>query len=188
MSGTAPSPHALRVSDLPQNAQTAFEIVPKADALGALAAELDLDGLRKLRFVGTLSALGKADWQLEAQLGATVVQPCGVTLEPVTTRIDTDVRRQFVRDYVEPDAPEVEMPEDETIEPLGMWIDPHAVMVEALSLALPAFPRAEGAELGELVVTEPGAQALRDADLKPFAGLAALKAQLDDSEEDDTDT
>ena len=180
MSGTAPSKTAFRVSDLSQNADTAFEIVPDTTALSDLAAMLGLDGLRKLRFAGAVAAQGKADWSLRGRLGATVVQPCGVTLAPVTTRIDVDVTRLFLRDYEEPNAPEVEMPEDETIEPLGQWIDPHAVMIEALSLEIPEFPRAADAELGEVVATEPGKQALRDADLKPFAGLAALKAQLDD--------
>lgn len=178
MSRTAPSTTALRVSDLPQNARTGFELVPKPSELTAFAQMLDLSGLRKVRFEGTLAAFGQADWVLEARLGATVIQPCGVTLEPVTTRIDVDVRRMFVRDHVEIDAPEAEMPEDDTIEALGQWIDPQAVMIEALSLEIPQFPRAEGVALGETVVTEPGAAPLRDADLKPFAGLSALRDQL----------
>ncbi|MEL7126817.1 MAG: DUF177 domain-containing protein [Pseudomonadota bacterium] len=182
MSGSAPSAHALRVSDLPQNAETAFEIVPDAATLAELAQTLGLDGLRKLRLSGTVSGQGKADWVLQARLGATVVQPCGVTLAPVTTRIDTEVRRLYLRDYEEPEAPEVEMPEDETIEPLARWIDPEAVMIEALSLEIPEFPRASDAAMGEVVATEPGKQALRDADLKPFAGLAALKTQMGDKE------
>ena len=182
MSGSAPSARALRVSDLPQNASTAFEIVPDRSELDAMAHALGLDGLRKVRFAGAVTAQGKADWTLRAKLGATVVQPCGVTLAPVTTRIDVDVSRLFLRDHEEPDAPEVEMPEDETVEALGAWIDPEAVMIEALSLEIPPFPRADAAELGAVVLTEPGGQALRDADLKPFAGLAALRAQLDEDE------
>ena len=182
MSGPAPSARALRVSDLPQNASTAFEIVPDRSELATMAHALGLDGLRKVRFAGAVAAQGKADWTLRAKLGATVVQPCGVTLAPVTTRIDVDVSRLFLRDHEEPDAPELEMPEDETVEALGAWIDPEAVMIEARSLERPQFPRAADAELGEVVITEPGGQALRDADLKPFAGLAALRAQLDEDE------
>ena len=36
------------------------------------------------------------------------------------------------------------MPEDDTIEKLGREIDLAAVMIEALSLALPLYPRADG--------------------------------------------
>lgn len=185
MSASPPSAQALRVSDLPQNSQTAFEIVPDSAALSGLAKMLGVDALRKLRFSGVVGAQGTSDWRLDGQLGATVVQPCGVTLAPVTTRIDVPVTRLYLSDYVDPDAPEVEMPEDETIEPLGPWIDPEAVMIEALSLAIPEYPRAAGAALGETVLTEPGAQPLRDADLKPFAGLAALRSQLENDSDSD---
>ena len=184
MSAPAPSARALRVSDLPQNASTAFEIVPDASELAAMAQALGLDGLRKVRFAGAVAAQGKADWALRARLGATVVQTCGVTLAPVTTRIDVDVSRLFLRDHEEPDAPEVEMPEDETVEALGQWIDPEAVMIEALSLAVPDYPRAEGVALGETVLAAPGVEPLTDDALRPFAGLADLKSKLEGGDDD----
>ena len=180
MTKTRLSRSALRVADLAQNAATGFEIVPGGDVLKAIADELDLTGLRKLRFVGELRAHGGADWQLSAALGATVTQPCGVTLAPVTTRIDVSVRRLFLRDHeIEPDAPEMEMSDDDEIEALGVWIDPEAVMIEALSLALPDYPRAPGVALGETVLTEPGKTPLTDEALRPFAGLADLRSRLD---------
>ena len=72
------------------------------------------------------------------------------------------------------------MPEDESIEQLGSHIDPWAVMVEALALAVPDYPRADDAPaLGEFVVTEPGKTPMREQDTKPFAGLAGLRDKLD---------
>ncbi len=150
----------------------------------ALAVALDLTGLRKLRFEGQIAGHGATDWLLTGDLGATVTQPCAVTLAPVTTRIDVPVRRLYVRDFEEIDAPEAEMPEDDEVEPLGAWIDPEAVMIEALSLAIPDFPRADGAELGETVLTEPGVDPLTDEAAKPFAGLADLKSRLEGGEKD----
>ena len=180
MSKSQPSRSALRVAELAQNTATAFEIVPAADDLKAIAKALDLAGLRKLRFAGELCARGGADWLLSAQLGATVTQPCGVTLVPVTTRIDVPVRRVFEHNRATgTDAAEMEMPQDDETEPLGAWIDPEAVMIEALSLALPDYPRAPGAELGETVLTEPGKTPLTDEALRPFAGLAGLWARRD---------
>ena len=44
-----------RVADLAQNSATAFEIVPKEAQLKAIAKELGLDGLRKMRFKGDRS-------------------------------------------------------------------------------------------------------------------------------------
>ncbi|MBQ0715694.1 MAG: DUF177 domain-containing protein [Sulfitobacter litoralis] len=181
MSRTPPSPTALRVAELSQNAQTPFSLRPDADSLRKIAEELDLSALRKLSFEGRLKALGRSDWQLEARLGATVVQPCVVTLEPVQTRIDVDVTRLFVQDYEEPEETEVEMAEDDCTEPLGAWIDPAVVMIEALALEIPEYPRADGAELGQAVYTKPGEAPMTDEDARPFAGLANLKDQLKDS-------
>jgi uncharacterized metal-binding protein YceD (DUF177 family) len=97
-----------------------------------------------------------------------------VTLEPVTTMVAEVVTRTYLADYQMPDGEEVEIPEDDSQEPLGEVIDAAHVAMEALSLALPLYPRAPGVELGEVVVAPQGAAPLRDADLKPFAGLAAL--------------
>ena len=131
------------------------------------------------RFEGRIVPFGGSDWQLEGHLGATVVQPCVVTLDPVTTRIETEVLRRYVLDHAEPEEPEVEMPEDDTVEPLGSWIDPGQVMMEALALAIPDYPRKEEVALGEMVHTEPGKKAMTDEEAKPFAGLAALRDALE---------
>lgn len=179
------SPHRLRLGDLPERRPTPFEIVPDAAALESIAAHLDLLGLRKLRFAGTLAPQGRADWELKALLGATVVQPCGITLAPVQTRIDTKVARSYLADFPEaPEGEEIEMPEDVDAEPLPRVVDLEAVMIEALSLALPAWPRAEGANLEETVVTEPGAAPLTAEAARPFAGLAALRDKLGKSEDE----
>lgn len=169
---------AFRVADLPQNAPTVFDLRPGAPEMRELAEALGLLDLRKLRLAGDIRASGRSDWRLRAHLGATVVQPCVVTLEPVTTRIDIPVTRLFTADLPEPDAPEVEMPEDDDAEPLGKLIDPATVMAEALALALPQYPRGDGVELGEAVFTEPGQAPMRDEDARPFAGLAGLRDKL----------
>lgn len=179
MAKTQPSRSALRVSDLAQNSATRFEITPETGVMRAIADELELSSVRKMRFVGEIRAQGSADWVLTGTLGATVIQPCAVTLAPITTRIDTPVSRTFLRDFDEDEeSPEVEIPEDDSIEPLGAWIDPEAVMIEALSLATPDYPRAPGVELGEMVLTEPGKAPLTDEAARPFAGLADLQAKL----------
>ena len=78
---------------------------------------------------------------------------------------------------------EVEMPEDETIDPLGEQIDLWAVMTEALALALPAYPRADRAELETDSAIPPGAAPIEEEETKPFAALADLKKKLEDKGE-----
>ena len=78
-----------------------------------------------------------------------MVQPCVVTLEPVTTRIDQPVRRIWLPDAGRPAAEVVvEADADDEPEPLGERIDLGLVATEALALAMPAYPRKPGAALG----------------------------------------
>lgn len=152
------------------------EIAPDAAGRAAVAAELGLVAVRKLRLEGRLVPEGRADWRLDATLGASVVQDCVVTLAPVPSRIDEPVRRRYLQDLPEPGPGEVEMPDDE-VEALPNALDLGAVMLEALALALPPYPRAPGAELGELVVTEDGAEPLTAEAARPFAGLRRALGQ-----------
>ncbi len=179
-----PYSHPIRPDRLPERAATPFELVPGADARAAIAEALDLIAVRKLRFAGTLAPLGARDWELTADLGATVVQPCVVTFEPVTTRIDERVERRYLAEPLPlPEGDEIEMPEDDTVEALPETLDLGAVMIEALSLALPLYPHAEGVDRVEVSVTEPGKDAMTDDETKPFAGLAALREKLSDKDE-----
>jgi len=184
MSDLPPSASALRVSDLPRQRSHAIALTLDRAQMAELADDLALSALRKLSLKGTLAAHAARDWRLEAHLGATIVQPCGITLDPVTTRIDTPVFRLFQAEPESYSEAEMEMPEDDTVEPLGRWIDPMAVLREALMLALPLYPRKEGAALGESLHTAPGVAPLRDEDARPFAGLAGLRDQLSRDEGD----
>lgn len=172
----------IRVADLKPARPLTVRFTPDAAQMKEIADLLGLDGLRKMTMTGELKAVGRSDWQLKGHLGATVIQPCVVTLTPVTTRLEEDILRTFVSDWQEPEDSEFEMPEDDTTEPLAEVIDIQRIALEALSLALPAYPRAEGAELGETVFSEPGTDPMSDEDAKPFAALAALKNKMNEPE------
>lgn len=181
---TENSPHILITSELPKRKPTRFDVALDADLALRVANDLRISGLRKCRLQGQIAPVGARDFQLTAQLGATVTQPCVVTLEPVSTRIDT----QFTRRY-SPDAQpefgegEYEMPQDDTLEPLTPQIDLLALLQEELALALPLYPRKDAQDFDGLAVAEKGIAPLRDEDLRPFAGLAALRDKLTKGDE-----
>ncbi|MCK8462660.1 DUF177 domain-containing protein [Aliiroseovarius sp. S1339] len=179
-SGNAlPFKHPIRPADLSTKRVTEFELVPSQADCDAIARDLGIVGLRKLRFTGALKPLDRRDWQMTADLGATVTQECVVTLDPVTTRIDDKIERRWLQHLSEPsDDDEVEMPEDDSVEPLTDVIDLGLVMIEALALALPLYPRVEGAEVQASVFAETGTKPLTDDDVKPFAGLSELRDKL----------
>ncbi|WP_246082401.1 YceD family protein [Rubellimicrobium rubrum] len=168
--------HPVRLSDPGQRQAIPFSLNPEAEDRARIARYLGIPGLRKLRFAGRLTPQGRQDWRLEADLGATAIQECVVTLAPVTSRVDEHVVRRYLADVTPPDTGESEMPDDDTIEELPQSLDLVEVMAEALALALPPYPRAEGVELGEVVITAPGSQPMTEEKAKPFAALRdALK-------------
>jgi len=173
----------LRIADLATRKPTRFKLLPDAAARDALASVLNISEIRKLRLEGQIAPQGGKDWHLTAELGATVVQPCVITLAPVVTRIDESLTRSFVANFEVPDSGEIEMPEDDSVEPIPEVLDLDALLAEALSLALPGFPRAEGAELGQALYAQDGATPMTDDDAKPFAGLGALRDQLAQKDE-----
>lgn len=178
--------HVLRLADLSSRRETEVVLEPGPEARAAIAAELGLRELRKFRVAARLAPQGRSDWMLTGDLGATVVQDCVVTLAPVVTRIDEPLTRLYLAGFATPEGgTEVEMPEDDSAEPLPATLDLYDVALEALSLALPAWPRAEGVGLDQSVFAEPGVEPMTDDEAKPFAGLAALRAKLGAGDPDD---
>jgi len=176
-------PSQVRVADLSARRDNRFDLSLDSDDLIEIARVLGIVGVKKIFFKGTILSEGKRDWRLKADLGATVVQSCVISLAPVTTRIDTRIERRFVADFSDDvQDEEVEMPDDDNVEGIPDIIDLKQVMTESLALGLPDYPRAPDAELGESAFTAPGQEPLRDKDLNPFAGLAGLKKKLENED------
>lgn len=168
----AQQPERLRVAHLNPRSPNPFRLAPDAGRMAAIAGELGIDALSALVFQGELRAEGGEAWTLTGRLRARVTQPCVVTLKPVKTSLDEAVERRYSPHLRPPEGDEIEMP-DETLEPLGQFIDLAAVMIEELALALPEYPRAPDAEL-EPAPTEPVADTRR-----PFAALDRLLRERD---------
>ena len=162
----------VRLDDKRSRTARHLRYEPTGEALDRLVAEFELLGLRKAALTAELTPEGSRDWALTGRLGATVVQPCVVTLQPVTTRIEAPFERIYVDGLPEAKAgEEIEMPEDDRIEARPSVLHLDQLFAEVLALELPAFPRADGAEL-------PATVAESDEKPNPFAVLAQLKSTL----------
>lgn len=184
---SADNPEFARVVDASRLRATTpfeFDVSPtpeEAEALGRLMGALEI---RKMRFRGRLIPAAGGAWRLEGELGATAVQTCVATLEPVSTRVDATVRRLYAPDVaVARDGAEFlvsELEDDDEAEPLGDRIDLGQAAIEALVLALPAYPRKADAAPVMATSAPPGAKPLGEAEVKPFAALAALRSKMDE--------
>lgn len=173
-----PRPNRFRTGGLSPRKPTRFSYRPGAGERAALADSLGLLALYQLDLTGEITPTGRDELVLTARLTARADQACIVSLAPVPVEIAEPVRRRFVAGLEEATGEDVQMPEDETVEPMPDEIDLAEIAAEALTLALPLYPRAPGAEFGQAVHAAEGVQPLADADLKPFAGLAGLADRL----------
>lgn len=171
-------PVVLRVAGLSGRKPTRFRFAPEATMRAKIAQDLDLLDLPALMMSGEITPEGRGDFRLEARLTARAVQACAITLAPVPARVNEPLVRRYLAAFEYPIADEAEIPQDDTTEPLPEVIDLAMVATEALALALPLYPRAEGAALGAQVFAPPGVEPLADDVLKPFAGLAGLAKTL----------
>ena len=174
----APRPTRFRTGGLSPRKPTRFNYRPDAGDKAALADDLGLIALHRLELTGEIRPAGRDELVLEATLTAVVDQACSVTLAPVPAQVSELVRRRYVAGLESPEGEEVEMPEDDSVEPMPEVIDLAEIAAEALALALPLYPRAPGAEFAEGLHAAEGVTPLTDADLKPFAGLQGLAAKL----------
>ncbi len=185
MQNSAPAfSRIVRFRRISKAAEYEFSESPTEEELRNIAKVLDVLSVRKMRFAGRLIPLDNGGWMLEAALGTTVTQACVITLEPVRTRIDLEIRRQYLPDLDEPMAEiDISIEDEDDIEPLETELDLGLVAMEALALALPDYPKIEGATLDEsLFSADDGASGTEEAE-RPFAGLAALKDKLENNGE-----
>ncbi len=180
----APMQHLLEVATLSRAVETSFDLQPDRAMLDRIAEYLGLETLSALRFKGQIQPRRKENWRIDARLTAVLEQACVITLAPVPEKIDEQITRALIPAHQVPDTDEAEIElgaEDgpDTFEDL---IDIAAVALEQLALALDPYPRAKGAELKSDTFAAPGVAPLSDADLKPFAKLAALKQQLENKD------
>jgi uncharacterized metal-binding protein YceD (DUF177 family) len=120
----------------------------------------------------TLRRLSPSRFSYAAQLKAQVVQPCVVTLEPVTQSLEEEFTRELHLTHATRRRPElVELTpgagEDEAPEEIeSPRYDVAGPVLEEFSLAIDPYPRASG------VAYEPPT---KEMPASPFAALAKLK-------------
>ena len=170
----------LELRHLVQNRGVNFNLNFSEALILSVTQQHKLIKLQKPSFFGTILPLAQGDWVLSGMLGASIEQPCSITLLPVRTRIDTQVTRNF-RKLLLPlskTTHDTEYTRDDNEEQLHQIIDIYCIFCEALSLELPDYPRTKDVVATIIDYGPPGTEALTDATAKPFAVLAGLKDKM----------
>ena len=176
-----PFSHPLRVATLSAAKPTGFDLRPDAATLAKIAGFLGIRGLQEMRFRGEIAGEEDDNWVVTGRLTAHTSQDCVVTLEPVLQRIDETVRRVYVPED-DADALDVDFDPDaeDEFDVFDDAIDIAALAIETIALSLDPYPRKSEARIETTTFSAPGIAPIQDEDLKPFAGLAALRDKLAD--------
>lgn len=168
---------ALRVSSLGEAGERVRAKAEPAE-LTALAARFGVPEVRRLEVDAQLRPEGEG-WRVDGVARARLVQTCVVTLEPVVQRLEERFSRRLEPGAPPPDLTDLDPDEEEDPpEPLRETIDPAEMAAEAIALAIDPYPRAPDVDFEGARAAPPGAEALEETAVKPFAGLAALRGKL----------
>ncbi|QQS12586.1 MAG: DUF177 domain-containing protein [Rhodospirillales bacterium] len=158
-----------------------LRIEPGETERAALARRFALSAVTSMSATTRLDQGAGGMWRVRGRLLARVVQPCGITLEPVEQAIDDTFDLRFGEAAEELDRATGELVIDadgEAPEPLeGDELDLGAVVADQLGLAIDPFPRKAGARLEDVL---PAARE-EDPAAGPFGVLRALRRREPDS-------
>lgn len=140
-----------------------------AELLGITSIEALDATMKAVKFRGGI--------RVEGRLKARITQPCVITFEPVHQQIDEPIDRVFlpganIDDGVEAGNKEifVDLENDDPPDPLdGPELDLAPLVTETLALAIDPYPRAPGASVDDLGLTEDSAK------VSAFDALRSLK-------------
>lgn len=180
MVSAAPEPlefsRVVSVEALPRaGLELEFEADPQERA--ALARRFDLEALEKLVAVARLTPRADREVRLVVTFDADVVQSCVVTLEPVAIRLSEGFEVAFapLAEGVGEDEVVIDVEAEEPPEPLVEdRIDVGEMVAQHLAMVIEPYPRAPGAETGDLLSGESDSGEAAPS-IGSFAELARLK-------------
>lgn len=173
------SSRIIRLKDTPKAQTISFDVAFTCNEMETAATILSANAVHRMRLQGTLKPKDTEDWMLEANIRATVIQDCVVTLNPVKTRIDNTITRLYSANHaLQGEGSVSEMNPDEWIDPLCDEINLMDITIEALALTLPDYPKKPNAALDQSIFAAPGIPPMTNEDVKPFASLSELRDKL----------
>jgi len=156
----------IDVQTLPPTGALQGRLEASADERAELATRFGFLELQSLHADLRIVQVAKGSWDVRGKLLAEVVQPCGVTGEPVAESVDFDLEERYVQAVGSEDEIVVDLDEAEPLD--SGRIDLGEMVAQTLALAVTPWPRSKDAP--------ERFQAGEDERPHPFAGLASLKS------------
>jgi uncharacterized metal-binding protein YceD (DUF177 family) len=172
--------NVIELCNLVANRKANFKLEFTQKFGNLIKSQLNILDVQKVKFLGTLAPLGKGDWRLTGIIGASIEQSCSITLDPVVTRVESKVLRNFRRTanagLINPNHDETII--DDSDEIFNKTIDLENIFYEELSLLLPDYPKKENIKHQKTDYGPPGVSPITDKTSKPFSVLSDFKDRL----------
>ena len=163
---------------------TGKTVTHQADAqtLAALAERFSVEAVEGLRYDAVLMPMAGGCLQATGKVEGRVQQICGVTLEPMWTEISEafSVSFQPLEMIEAAEEPEDEFDADVPEPIVSGQADIGEAVTQLFAMEVPAYPRKPDASFAGYGQSE-DEMAAEDKAASPFAALAALKPEADDS-------
>lgn len=154
-----------------------FDLNAAPDELARAAEELGVDAVCSISVEGRLSRR-RDIVRLSAKVRAVVVQTCVVSLEPVESIIETDLKRSFGTVEAENTEIDIDPLSEDPPEPLENGAVPVGnCIIEQILLEIDPYPRKQGLDFVDIVEEEEDDTG-SGKPASPFAALATLKDKL----------
>lgn len=172
----------IQLADIDTKEKT-FVIKPTESDCAELAERLRILSLADVQAKLVLKRAGKDLIKLSGTLSCEAVQECVVTLEPVKTAIETEFDITFSEEEQEL-AEDMVMP-DLAVEPVEDGaIDLGEIVAQQISIALPDYPRAEGAAFEGHIEAPEALLPPEQRTSRPFATLLQVAQQQQNNQND----
>ncbi len=167
-----------RVADLNAAAGRSISAKATAEERAALAKRFGAVAVPRCSFAAKIVPW-RDGWRVTGVARARVTQTCVVSL----AEIDQIVEERFERCYTPDPAPmareeDIDPDADDPPELLGDSIDVGEIAAETVALALDPYPRAPDAAPLNLAAAPAGTDPIGEAEVRPFAALAALRDKM----------
>ena len=137
---------------------------------------LKVEKLLNFSFKGRLIQPKKRTYELSASFKATVIQSCVISGKPIKTIIDEKIERFYSEEQVEnKNAENVSLDiNSKDVELIHKGLNIGAMAIEALSLAIPDYPRKKNVRFEGVTITTTGLQPIEKNVDNPFVVLKNL--------------
>ena len=161
---------------LRQTKEFKFQHRSNALELAELTQILKIEELKGFAFEGQFSQLNKNDYRLRVSFNATLVQLCIISLKPMKTKINHKINQFYTAEdsvnkgnYISIEYDSVEK------EHIKSEINVGDIMLEALSLEVPLYPKKKNVKFEGITITESAIKPLQKTINNPFLSLKELQ-------------